>query len=87
MRRKPIFSNIPPDAGITEEDLLLTTQDVARLLAVNPYTLKAWRSRKYRDRSGPPFIRVGGHFVRYSLRTLREYLSERTVQKRAETRG
>jgi hypothetical protein len=80
MRRKPLFPNIPPDAGITEEDLLLTTEDVARMLAVNPYTLKAWRCRQDRAGVGPPFIKVGTRFVRYSLRDVREYLSERTVQ-------
>jgi hypothetical protein len=85
MRRELIFSNIPPDAGITEEDFLLTTQAVARLLAVNSYTLKAWRSRKYRVRPGLPFIRVGERFVRYSLRDVREYLSERIV--RGQSKG
>jgi hypothetical protein len=80
MRHKPLFPNIPPDAGITEEDFLLTTQDVARLLAVNPYTLMAWRCKQDRAGVGLPFIKVGTRFVRYSLRDVREYLSERTVQ-------
>jgi hypothetical protein len=79
MRRKPNFPNLSPLADIAEADQLLTTDDVARLLAVNPYNLKAWRSRKDRAGLGPPFIKLSRRCVRYSLRALRDYLSERTV--------
>ena len=80
MRRKPDFSNIPPAPGVAEEDRLLTSRDVARLLAVSLDTVKGWRSRKPRTGTGPPFIRIGGDEgrIRYSLRALRKYLAEHT---------
>jgi hypothetical protein len=55
-------------------------------LAVAVDTLKWWRCRLHR--SGPPFIRVGGH-VRYRLGHLRAYLESRTVvpgEKKPRTR-
>jgi len=84
MRRKPDFSNVPLNAGITEEDCLLTSRDVGRLLAVNPQTLKGWRSQNPRTGTGPEFIRVGGLRVRYSLRAVREYLRKATVRKQSK---
>ena len=41
-------------------DELLTTQEVAKLLKINPRTLESWRAR----RKGPPYRRVGD-LVRY----------------------
>jgi len=82
MKRKPNFPNFPPGAGITEEDCLLTSRDVARLFALNPGTVKAWRSRNKRRDTGPEFIRVGGLRVRYSFRAVREYLAQHTTARR-----
>ena len=84
MRRKPDFSSVPLNAGITEEDCLLTSRDVARLLAVSPDTLKGWRSRNPRTGTGPEFIRLGGLRVRYSFRAVHEYLSKATVRRQSK---
>ena len=64
-----------PVGGI-QEDRLLRTGEAAVFLGVAVDTLKWWRCRLHR--SGPPFIRVGGH-VRYRLGHLRAYLESRTV--------
>ena len=72
--------------GGIQEDRLLRTREAAEFLAVAVDTLKFWRCRLHR--SGPPFIRVGGH-VRYRLRHLEHYLQSRTVvpgEKKPRTR-
>jgi hypothetical protein len=80
MKRKPNFQHFPPTAQVSEEDCLLTSRDVARLLAVDPQTVKGWRSRNPRTGTGPSFIRIGGRVgrIRYSFQAVREYLRERT---------
>jgi len=80
MKRKPNFPNFPPVADIPEGERLLRPREVAELLSVSMGTIRGWRSRNPRTGEGPEFIRVGGLRVRYSLRALREYLSERTVR-------
>ncbi len=91
MKRKPDFPNFVPVADISEADRLLTTHDVARLLAVSRETLKGWRSRNRRAGIGPQFVRIGGLAkkagrVRYSLREVERYIRERTVgTSRAES--
>jgi predicted DNA-binding transcriptional regulator AlpA len=79
MKRRPNFPNFPPIA-VSKEDCLLTTRDVARLLAVSAGTVKDWRNRSGRPEKGPEFIRFGGS-VRYALRAVRKYLSKRTVRR------
>ena len=57
-------------------DKLITANDVAEILNINPGTLNQWR----RTGLGPPFIKVGGNIngaIRYSVRDLEQYLHER----------
>src|SRR5208283_553861 len=75
MRRKPDFPNLPPIAGVSEEDCLLRPRDAAQILGVHVRTLQHWRRSKH---CGPSFVRVGGR-PRYKLQALRQYVSVRTV--------
>lgn len=77
LKRGRQLPRIWPINGIAEEDRLLTTHEAAWFLRVSPATLKYWRVRG--RRAGPNFIRLGGR-VRYSLKHLRCYISERTVR-------
>jgi len=68
-----------PD-NISEGDCLLTTSDAARVLSVQPATLKFWRVRRHRQ--GPEFVKLGsrrGGLVRYSWRGLMAYVEKHTV--------
>jgi predicted DNA-binding transcriptional regulator AlpA len=69
-----------------EEGRLLNAREVARLLSVSVGTLKGWRSANPRSGVGPPFVRLGGHSVRYSPFALRQYLRERTERGRPKRR-
>ena len=56
------------------KDELLTTNEVAGILKVNPQLLRVWRHRG----DGPPFIKVGPGkkgLVRYSRNALCKYLT------------
>ena len=55
---------------------LLTTQDVAEFLGLDPMTLWRWR----RDGHGPPFLALSSGIkpvIRYSLNDIEKWLSER----------
>jgi DNA-binding transcriptional MerR regulator len=54
-------------------DRLLTQSQVAELLNVSPRTLEAWRRKSY----GPKPIRYSARCLRYSERTLLEWLAAR----------
>ena len=56
------------------KDDLLTTDEVAKILNINPQLLRLWRHRN----EGPPSIKVGPGkkgVVRYSRNALCEYLT------------
>jgi uncharacterized protein YjcR len=83
MRRKLFFPNVPPNARITEEDCLLTSRDVAEMLAVDPQTVRGWRSRNKRAGEGPEFIKLGsgpGARVRYRRSAVEKYLRNGAVR-------
>lgn len=50
---------------------LLTTEQVAELLAVNPRTIIRWRN----ERVGPPWCKLG-HQVRYRRESLERWISD-----------
>lgn len=52
---------------------LLDETEVARLLAVSPRTLQAWRQHG----SGPPYIRLS-RLIRYRMEDIQRFLAERT---------
>lgn len=52
---------------------MLTTKEVAKMLAVAPATLRAWRCAK----TGPPFTRLTARSVKYAQDDLERYIAER----------
>jgi predicted DNA-binding transcriptional regulator AlpA len=62
---------IPALSG--DEDVLLSTRDVAQILGVSVPWVEIARSKGY----GPPFIRIGVRGIRYRKDALRAWLKER----------
>ncbi|WP_443054200.1 helix-turn-helix transcriptional regulator [Streptomyces sp. IBSBF 2435] len=54
---------------------LLTTEEVARLLRVDPSSVRRWRAE--RPPQGPPFIRLSDRVVHYDAGDLQDWLDER----------
>ena len=54
---------------------LLTTVQLAKLLGVKPATIE--KSRSLGVGNFPPFIRVGDHLIRYSMKDVQEYIEKR----------
>jgi DNA-binding transcriptional MerR regulator len=65
-----------------DENILLTTEQVAAALQVRPQTVRKWRLIGY----GPNFFRVGGR-VRYSLADLNDFLARCSARSTAEARA
>jgi hypothetical protein len=57
---------------------LLTTEEVARLLRMQPQSLRAQRQRR---RSPIPYIRIGDRHVLYRLSDVQRYLAEHEVRR------
>lgn len=51
---------------------LATTKDVAAYLRKTPGTIANWRS----EGTGPPFIRVGGHDIRYRWADIEAWIAQ-----------
>ena len=56
-----------------EDDVLLTEDQVANILAVSVRTVQHWRTKKM----GPPVTALG-RLIRYSRRALMEWIKSRT---------
>jgi Helix-turn-helix domain len=52
----------------------LTTEQVARLLNVDPSTVRRWRTQE--PLQGPPFVRLSERVTMYSARDLEDWLSK-----------
>lgn len=63
-------------------DRLLTPADLAERLGITERTLARWRETG----SGPPFIRTGGRFPRYSPDDVDEWLLSQRRTSTAEER-
>jgi transposase-like protein len=63
------------------DDLLdggwFTTEELARMLGVDPSTLRRWRTT--RPRQGPPFICLSSRVTLYSARDVRRWLTTRRI--------
>ncbi|MEU1821338.1 helix-turn-helix domain-containing protein [Streptomyces abikoensis] len=55
----------------------LSTEEVARLLKVDPSTLRRWRTA--RPPQGPPFIRLSPRLVMYDSHDVRQWLADHRV--------
>jgi excisionase family DNA binding protein len=60
---------------MTENEIFLTTEQVAELLKVKRSTLDQWRHKG----EGPPYVKIGAT-IRYKKSSLLEYLDSSTVQ-------
>jgi clan AA aspartic protease (TIGR02281 family) len=67
------------DDGAEDADEYLSTRQLAQWLGVDERTPEGWRARK----TGPPFVRIEG-CVRYSRRTVREWLKAKQVEPEKE---
>ncbi|MEE4546262.1 helix-turn-helix domain-containing protein [Streptomyces sp. V4-01] len=54
---------------------LLTTEEMARLLRVDPSSVRRWRAE--RPPQGPPFIRLSDRVVLYDAGDVQDWLDER----------
>lgn len=52
---------------------LITTQQAANIMGVEPSTLRNWRCAK----TGPPFIRITKRSVKYDENDIQKYVAER----------
>lgn len=64
------------EPGIQRPDALLTSAETARRLRISESALIRWRGRD----TGPPFIRVGTHRVRYSAAAVDAWLAAQQNQ-------
>ncbi|RYQ68734.1 helix-turn-helix transcriptional regulator [Bifidobacterium pseudolongum] len=70
-------SDMLDDADAGEEDILLTPDDVARMMRVNRRTVSTWR---YRGK-GPRYVHVTHNCVRYRMSEVRKWLSDMEKQE------
>ncbi|MFF7159640.1 helix-turn-helix domain-containing protein [Streptomyces sp. NPDC008139] len=64
---------------------LLTTEEIARLLRVDPSSVRRWRAE--RPPQGPPFIRLSERVVLYDAGDLQTWLHERRTTPGARRRA
>lgn len=76
---RPVAPLVDPRTG----DQLLTTADAARLLAMSPRTLEAYR----RKGGGPQFVALSRNAVRYRRSDLDQWVSERVAPHTAHARA
>jgi predicted DNA-binding transcriptional regulator AlpA len=70
-------------ASLGDEDVLLTTDQLARFLGVS----KSFVVKKREDGSGPEYTRMGDRVIRYPLSAARQWRDARQVRQRAPRRN
>ncbi|QXJ25986.1 helix-turn-helix domain-containing protein [Actinomadura graeca] len=60
------------DGGPVLSEVWYTTEQLAVLLAVDPSTLRRWRTG--RPLQGPPFVRLSGAVTRYNAADVRRWM-------------
>ena len=53
--------------------VLMSTEDIARLMKVDPSTVRRWRTAE--PVQGPPFMRLSARVVKYDPDDVREWLA------------
>lgn len=61
--------------------LLITTEELAQLIGVDPSTIRRWRTAQ--PVQGPPYIRISDRVVMYSPEDIRAWLASRRVDPAA----
>jgi predicted DNA-binding transcriptional regulator AlpA len=77
MRLRPVNT----DAIETAETELITTEELARMLRVDPSSVRRWRTA--RPLQGPPYIQLSERVIMYAIDDVREWLSSRRVRPEA----
>lgn len=67
-----------PVPSLRDLGYLLDTE-AAEIIRKKPQTLRNWRAKKI----GPPYTKVDGDLIVYSLEGLKKWLSDRTVKPTA----
>ena len=62
----------------TAQSELITTEELARLLRVDPSSVRRWRTA--RPLQGPPYIQLSERVIMYAIEDVREWLSSRRVR-------
>lgn len=70
-------SDMLDDADANAEDILLTPDDVARMMRVSRRTVSTWRYR----RKGPRYVHVTHNCVRYRMSEVRKWLNDQEKQE------
>jgi hypothetical protein len=65
----------------TAEPDLITTEELARMLRVDPSSVRRWRTA--RPLQGPPFIALSERVIMYSIEDVRAWLASRRVTPEA----
>lgn len=63
------------------ETELITTEELARMLRVDPSSVRRWRTA--RPLQGPPFIALSERVIMYSIEDVRAWLASRRVTPEA----
>jgi len=69
-------------ASLGDEDVLLTTDELARFLGVS----KSFVVKARRDGTGPEYIRMGDRIIRYPLSAVKQWRDARQVRQRRPRR-
>jgi hypothetical protein len=82
--RKAVTMRLTPlnttDMSAADSDLI-TTEELARLLRVDPSSVRRWRTA--RPLQGPPFIQLSERVIMYAMEDVREWLASRRVRPEA----
>jgi hypothetical protein len=71
----------PPVRAEADIPVLLTTEELAELLRVDPSTIRRWRTST--PRMGPPFIPMSGRVTKYDLADVKHWLKGLRVDTEA----
>lgn len=74
------LSSTWPDAPYNTQDVLLTEQQAATLMNVNPRTLQKWRVKG----GGPLFVRISRRCIRYRPKDITDWTQNRVKSSTSE---
>lgn len=72
--------NLSSQINSLDENQLLCTKQMARLLSVSPQWLEIGRVKGY----GPPYLKLTPRAIRYRLSEVREWLDKRAYQSTSQ---
>ncbi len=54
----------------------ISEKQAAALVGLSIFTLQAWRSKRYKDFAGPPYVKLPGGTIRYHVKTLLSWFAQ-----------